>query len=121
MEAQTLKPFADVTTCPKCGDGPAPVNPPAADPFFTTAGPGFFPAMVFVATRYCPGGQELESPAEVNPVHALIEFVAPKVGFPAVPPKTRLNICWGIGEEHLHKTCSRCQYEWLTRTKDSGV
>lgn len=31
----------------------------------------------------------------------------------------KLNICAGIGEEHLHKICSRCQFEWLTETKDA--
>lgn len=40
-----------------------------------------------------------------------------KLGTPSRP---RINICAGIGEEHLHKTCACCQYEWLTQTKDSG-
>lgn len=114
MEAQTLKPFAEVVTCPKCGDGPAPTGPDSA--FFNSP---MGVVLSFVTTRYCPGGQEPESPAEPNPMLALIEFVAPKVGFSAGTPKPRLNICAGIGEEHLHKTCSRCQYEWLTRTKDA--
>ncbi len=76
-----------------------------------------------IGTVYCPGGQEPEK-EETNPIAAMLH-VASKTG--AVPPgfdagisKKSINICAGIGEEHLHRICGRCQYEWLTQTKDAA-
>jgi len=36
-----------------------------------------------------------------------------------IGPRGKLNICAGIGTEHLHATCSNCNYEFLMATKDS--
>ena len=103
---QRLNPFSDVSTCIKCG---------------STS----LPSHGHIGTRYCAGGKEPEERPEeshdpmtqIATVFSKVASVHNQVGAPLVP--SRLNICAGIGEEHLHKTCSGCGYEWLTETKDA--
>jgi hypothetical protein len=99
METPTIKPFTESTQCVKCG---------AVDPHPML--------MIGVQTRYCPGGQEPETETEKNPIEAFLSLL-PSLGSPlAAARKPGINICAGIGEDHLHKTCSRCGFEWLTKT-----
>ena len=104
METPTIKPFTESAQCAKCGAGD------------NTSVPMM--GMTGVHSRYCPGGQEPEVEPDKNPIEALLTLI-PAFSNPLAPRKSRINICAGIGEEHLHKTCSRCGFEWLTRVMAS--
>jgi hypothetical protein len=110
MEAPTLKPFSDIEYCEKCGNGKA--HDPRVAAFLPPPGLTF-------CVSYCPGGKEPEEPAETNPLAALLEALpqGPRASMFASSRRPRINICAGIGEEHLHITCTRCQHEFLTKTK----
>ena len=73
-------------------------------------------------TRYCRGGKELENEEAENPMATIMKAATgalpeqfKSLGF--VGP-SKINICAGITEEHLHKICSVCAYEFLMQTKD---
>jgi hypothetical protein len=106
METPTIKPFTESAQCIKCGlfDNPQ----------------GVIMGMQSIQTRFCPGGQEPECEPDRNPVDALLSLL-PALSNPLTARKPRINICAGIGEEHLHKTCPRCGFEWLTGTKPAGI
>lgn len=103
METPTIKTYSESEQCVKCG---ALDNPQ-----------GVIMGMQSIHTRFCPGGKELEEEQEKNPIEAFLALVPAITNFGAVPRKPKINICAGIGEEHLHKTCPRCGFEWLTQTK----
>lgn len=130
----TLKPFSTITCCEKCGNGDFDFLPKGGDVsfepnFLGLAGPQAGPIAVayppvglsIFSIRYCAGGKEPTDPAEQNPLAAFLQTVSsgdPRLLGSTMTP--RINICAGIGEEHLHYTCSRCQYEFLMRTKETG-
>jgi len=103
METPTIKPFTDLAQCVKCGAGDNAHNPMLG--------------MSGINTRYCPGGQELEAEPDKTPVDAILSLLPTLLSNPLAARKPRINICAGIGEEHLHKTCPRCGFEWLIMTK----
>jgi predicted nucleic-acid-binding Zn-ribbon protein len=114
METPKQQPFSNSVECAKCGSG-------AVD--LKTLPAGIAPRLSgYVTMRYCSGGKEPEAPAEINPLNLAQELIAAATGKPISlgepVPRGRLNICAGIGEEHLHLTCSWCGYEWLMETKD---
>jgi Zn ribbon nucleic-acid-binding protein len=108
-----IEPYSGPTSeCAKCGNG-SQLSP----------GPEIFPRMqhATLRVRYCPGGKELEE-TEENPLTAFLQLVSSESissKFRSVSLK-RVNICAGIGEDHLHVTCVDCGYEWLTHTKERG-
>lgn len=122
MEAPKLKPFSTITCCEKCGNGYIPPNPVGLgpqDPAPFILAPVFFSSFTI---RYCAGGKEPENPTEQNPVASFLQTVsaiAPDKLASSLPP--RINICAGIGEDHLHLTCTCCQYEFLMQTKPEEV
>lgn len=79
-----------------------------------------------ILTRYCPGGKEPEQAPEesTDPMMQIATMVSRaasvhnQVGAETLL-KPRINICAGIGEEHLHRVCSNCGFEFLTKTKDA--
>src|SRR5260221_6069414 len=103
METPTVKPFTESAQCNKCGafDNPQ----------------GVIMGMQSIQTRFCPGGQELEAEPDKPPVDAILSLLPTLLSNPLAARKPRINICAGIGEEHLHKTCPRCGFEWLIKTK----
>ena len=105
MEAPTIKPFSELAQCIKCGAGDPSTH---AIPMIGVHGP--------IHTQFCPGGKELEEEQDKNPVEAFLSLL-PAISNLQLARKPKINICAGIGEEHLHKTCPRCGYEWLTGTK----
>lgn len=107
MEAHTIKPFSELAECVKCGAG----DSMPASPMI-----GMFGS---INTRFCPGGKEPEEEQDKNPIHAILSLL-PSLGNPLAALKPRINICAGIGEEHLHKTCPRCGFEWLTGTRPAA-
>jgi hypothetical protein len=129
MEAPKLKPFSESAQCEKCGgqdifffqDPPRIANrdpfPIGIDPPPVIFAPA--PGVVDIRTRYCPGGQEPEARVEDNPLATLLASLpaGPKAEMFTSSLRPRINICAGIGEEHLHKTCPRCGYEWLTKVR----
>ena len=103
METPTIKPFSELAECVKCGAGDNSPNPMLG--------------MMGINTRFCPGGQGPEVEEEKNPIETFLS-VLPQLAAQKIPStRPRINICAGIGEEHLHKTCPRCGFEWLTQTK----
>jgi hypothetical protein len=102
METPTITRFTESAECVKCGAGD---NSP--NPMF---------GMMGINTRWCPGGQELEAEPDKNPIDALLSLL-PALSNPLAARKPRINICAGILAEHLHKTCPRCGYEWLTSVR----
>lgn len=134
-----VKPFVEMLSCPKCGAGKPDRSeiPPltqemvdampfgVAVPIYNGVVPGFSP----IRTRYCPGGQEPEQPAELDPMAVSLQAITQMTsGLPEhlrptlpPPPRGKLNICAGIGEEHLHAVCNNCQYEFLMATKDAEI
>jgi predicted RNA-binding Zn-ribbon protein involved in translation (DUF1610 family) len=88
----TVNPFAEIATCPKCGMGDRASEMPQQ--LSAMPAPAMLGTIVFVLTRYCAG---------------------------AAPGSTGVNLCAGIGHEHLHKICPNCGYEWLTKTKDGAA
>ena len=103
MEQPTIKPYSETADCIKCG---APDRHP--NPMLGVIG---------AATRFCPGGKQLEEDdQDKSPIDAILSLL-PALSNPMSARKPRINICAGIGEEHLHKTCPRCGFEWLTQTK----
>jgi len=133
MEATIkIEPFSEFAACPKCGEADEGIHmpqfqPPCPQGDFTSAciplSPPSLPPVRMVGyskinTRYCRGGLEPEakeqdaSLAMVNAMASMINSKAPQLGQP------KLNICAGVYTEHLHKICIRCQYEYLTETKD---
>ncbi|HLW53227.1 MAG TPA: hypothetical protein VKW06_10330 [Candidatus Angelobacter sp.] len=150
-----VHPFAELTFCPKCGNGapPPPVDPALAEmanrtmctadigkqypvdvvreagsvPFvMPTALPFFMPtalpeSMVF-EIHYCAGGKELESEI-TDPMAQTIQMAANLTSggkMPSIMPK-RVNVCAGIFQEHLHRTCIRCRFEVLTECRDAAA
>ena len=121
---QTLKPFSEISTCIKCGISEQLRQMQDFGPPSVFLPQGKIPGVIL--TRYCAGGKEPEERPEESPdpmahiaaIFSKVASVHNQVGA-LVPAK--LNICAGIGEEHLHKTCSACGYEWLMKTKDREV
>jgi ribosomal protein S27AE len=108
METPTIKPFTESAQCTKCG---------AAD-YLAMGQP--MPSNLMmnpVIMRFCPGGKELEEEEPKNPIEAFLSLLPALGSSMAVARKPRINICAGIGEEHLHKTCPRCGFEWLTAVR----
>lgn len=103
METPTIKPYSESATCVKCGAGDNSPNPMLG--------------MMGINTRFCPGGKELEEEEPKNPIEAFLSLLPALGSSLAVAHKPRINICAGIGEEHLHKTCPRCGFEWLTKVR----
>lgn len=102
METPTIKPFTESAQCVKCG---------AADQILT-------PMMgMGIGSMFCPGGKQLEEEQEKNPVEAFLSLLPAITNLGGVARKPKINICAGVTEEHLHKTCPRCGYEWLIHTK----
>jgi hypothetical protein len=106
METPTIKPFTELAECVKCGAGD---SLPTSSPMIGMYGQ--------IQTRFCPGGQELEAEPEKTPVDAILSLLPTLLSNPLAARKPRINICAGIGEEHLHKTCPRCGFEWLIGTR----
>lgn len=123
METPTIKPFSDVVSCEKCGHGNVdPVEPPSGP--HVPELPLYMVRVAFSSfdVRYCGGGKELENPAEKNPVVSFLQMIGqgdPRMFASSLPP--RINICAGIGEEHLHLTCTRCRHEFLMKPKSTAV
>lgn len=127
-----VRPFTELKGCPKCGVGDEPpVYPPAPALPIEYAGalPILMGSFTPLRTRYCPGGQEPESPVELDPMAtslqaamAAMTSIIPEHKRPELAaPRGKINICAGIGQEHLHATCSNCSYEFLMATKDTQV
>jgi hypothetical protein len=135
-----IKPFGELLSCPKCGAGKPDNQPPmpalteemvdampfgVAIPIYNGPMPGFSP----IRTRYCPGGQEPETVPELDPIGASLQMIQQMTSHlpshlqPQMPagPRGKINICAGIGEDHLHAICNNCQYEFLMATKDAEV
>lgn len=124
-----VQPFGDLGTCPKCGHGDpfigkaenagtVPTFPSSDMPFAVIAS---MPSVL--RRRYCPGGQEPETPAtaESDVPKILSAFVGSVLPMLTAMngAKPNLNICAGVLEEHLHVTCSNCGFEFLMATKDA--
>lgn len=124
METPTIQRFTESAECVKCGLADVLLlNPDSALHRSLThhepVPPVLFGmgAVSVIQTRYCPGGQEPEVEQPADPVLALFSML-PQLANKQLPTlRPKLNICAGIGEEHLHKTCPRCGFEWLTGTK----
>lgn len=136
IETLKLQPFAVSTCCPKCGAGePAPVVPPSygdkwsagldtvpapLSPFIAYNGPFMSGTL---RTRYCAGGKEPESEGELDPMVQITRVAASITGGKGAADlfhgPGKINICAGITEEHLHRICTNCEYEFLMQTKDS--
>lgn len=113
-----IEPFTGHHTyCPKCGNGSENQLVHGVGDF------NVHPSMrTALRVRYCAGGKEPEE-TEQNPLSAFLQLIAAD----AISSKfrtlslTRVNICAGIGEEHLHVQCVDCGYEWLTQTKEQSM
>lgn len=139
IDSQKLQAFQWEAFCAKCGAG-QPVQSPELDAEFKPPEPevpphllhptipgqlrGRFPYgyVVFpspLRTVYCAGGKEPES-EEQNPLVGVF-----KMATGALPEQLKnlsgrtINICAGIGQEHLHRICSNCGYEFLMQCKDA--
>ncbi len=118
-----IQPFTVLAGCPKCGAG----QPPSAMSVSTMS----IHPVAFIGemrTRYCSGGKEPEaepdqsSPLAITDAFHKIVSSLPGAGEALGSSLPRsFNICAGITQEHLHRTCSNCQYEFLMATKDTEV
>ena len=129
--------FAQITECPKCGlkdKSEEKVNAVA----LSTRTQALFAALDRVLGRlgpalamrrqYCKGGQGPES-EQKNPLAVVFEGAATLSASPGPEFMEKLqelngrkiNICAGIGAEHLHLFCQLCGYEFLMECKDSEV
>lgn len=109
----TLHPFFELSECPKCG---------SADHSCDDKEAACQRPCRHIRTRYCAGGKPVTEDAPVNPMMALGRIMESaqegKTVSSADLTRTEINLCAGVGEEHLHKTCVMCGYEFLTRTKE---
>ena len=133
---QKIEPFSNIVACPKCGCGELAANPVSMCTAGAIEGQAFgvsLPTMPImgpsyaITTRFCPGGQEPEQKGDNELVEtAKIMAAAVSAINPAasklIPDSTsKINICAGIAEEHLHRTCSNCGFEFLMATKDAAI
>lgn len=118
-----IEPFSEFAACPKCGEADEGHSVPVLSLNARPDDDHLLPpvrirGMVNIQTRYCPGGLEPEA-KEQDPSLKMVSAMASMIGSKQVElGQTKLNICASITTEHLHKTCSRCHYEFLTETKD---
>lgn len=112
LNATKLHPYSALCECPKCGNRDHSSDKTVEHACF------------HIRTRYCAGGKDLEEHKPANPM-AIIGGMMEAAGegrnlTTDMLTKTEINLCAGIGEEHLHKVCSSCGFEWMTGTKDSA-
>lgn len=85
-------------TCPKCGWGP-------------THMPGLFVRWFDLAhcafrVNYCKGGQDPEKTVTHATIAGLVE-------------QTVNPICAGVGQDHLHISCTHCGFHFLMESMDA--
>lgn len=116
-----IEPFADCSACNKCGAADARIQFDPQDGPVAIAPMSPYSVSV-INTRYCAGGKEPEEKSPVSGIGSvlghLLEGRLPEGMNLGELGKRTINICAGVMQEHLHKTCSRCGFEFLTETRE---